>query len=316
VTQQSLGVVVGGHLKRLVHEIGLGSIFPQEVVDAGLDDLELGLGQLLADVERSSRRGLPLNVAVHDHEGYPYLGRFHGFLHDALVNDVPAELLPLMRRVVRMPAPGWTSDMIDALCIVARSTLARSDERALARLLVFEGIRMNLFMVAYRTNGGFEGLGGSRRDLDDVAAAQLAQLMSFPVQHDDDGLTFATVVASAIVHLKQHVDQLWAMQCLVEELRAACEQRARFELLLRQADPIDAALLRNYFDRAHHQQPVPVARLPREHPLILGNQNEASLNTRTHRAIEKIQTNQRALARRPRPVALADLIIEAEASNA
>jgi hypothetical protein len=316
VSNASLGVVVREHTKHLFDELGFASVFPIETLDAGLADIELGLGQLLADVERAWRRNIPLSYAVHDHEAFPYLGRFHGLLHDAFVQDVPAELLPLMRQVVQTSTPGWAADLTDALCIVARSTNARSDERSLARLFVFEGLRVNLLMAAYRTNGGFEGLGGCRRDLDEVAAEQLAELLALPLAESDADLPFASLVASALSRLKLHIDALWSTQCLVEDLRTACEDRARLELALRQADPVDAAVLRNYFDRAHHQQPIPVARLPKEHPLILGEHNEASLNTRAHRALEKLQADEQALSRRPRPVTLAALIIEAEASNA
>ncbi len=312
----SLATVVRGCLERLFADAGFDALVPREVLRAGLEDLELGLGQLLADVERASRRGIPLNVAVHDHEAFPYLGRFHGLFHDAYLQELPAELVPLMRRIVRMPTPSWTSELLDALCIVVRSDTARVEERAFARLLMFEGIRVNLFMSAYRTGGRFEGVGGCRRDLDDVAAGVLAKLLARPLQTDDSDMSFAVVVAAAIATLEERVEALREAQRFVEELRAACEQRAQLELLLRQADPVDAAIMRNHFDRAPHQQPIPVARLPLEHPLILGGYNMATLNTRSHRAIKKLKKNRSAIARRPRPITMADLIIELENENA
>ena len=70
------------------------------------------------------------------------------------------------------------------------------------------------------------------------------------------------------------------------------------------------------FDRAPWHQPIPVSELPKEHPLILDGHSEDSLNQRSSRAIKKVLANQKALTRRPRPVTLADLILEAEVSNA
>ena len=183
---------------------------------------------------------------------------------------------------------------------------------------VFEGIRVNLTMVAYRPHGHFEGIGGCRRDLDRVADKDLANLLAIPQSVDASTpyRPFTTTVAAAIAHLRDHVDGLRAAQKLIDELRTACEDRARLEMLLRNADPVDATVLRNHFDRADHHQPIPVGRLPLEHPLILDGFSEDALNQRTSRAIKKLEHAPRSIVRRPHPISLADLICEGESPDA
>ncbi len=315
---ESLPAFMRTHLLRLLDEAGIAALVPREVLEEGLRDIELGAGQLLADVERAHRRGVSFADAVHAHDQFPYLGRFHGFLHDAFLLELPEELMPIMRRLQTMQTPTWAQNLLDDFCVVARSTHARPEERALARLLIFEGVRVNLFIAAYRTNGGFEGLGGCRRDLDVLADQQLGALLAIPLEVDasTNYRPFLTTVAAAIDHLQAHVDQLNLQHGLIGELRQACEDRARLEMLLRDADPVDAAVLRNKFDRAHHQQPVPVQRLPLEHPIVLADHNEDSLNQRTSRAVRALMHAPDSLARRARPITLADLILEVESANA
>lgn len=317
VASEPLAVALRGHLTQLVADLGFSTFLPQAALDAALTDLELGVGQLLADVERAQRRNIPLRVAVHD-DGFPYLARFHGHLHDAFVMEVPSELVPILRRLVRMPSPQWSQELLDDMCIVARSPRARPDERALARLVIFEGVRVNLFVAAWRTDGGFEGIGGSRRDLDDIADAELARLLAIPLAEDatERYRPFATTVASALVRLRDHVDALWAAQALIEDLRKECEGRARLEMLLRRADPVDAVVLRNQLDRSPRQQPVPVARLPFEHPLLLDGHTEHSLNQRSSRATRTLDRNPARLVRRPKPITFIDLLLEPETSHA
>ncbi len=226
--------------------------------------------------------------------------------------NVPQELVPIMRHLAGLPAPGWAIDLHDSTSIIARSELARPEERALATLILFEGVRINLFMSAYRMNGWFEGVGGCRRDLDDFAWEQTAKVLAMPIQADEDALTFAVIVTDALKQLSSRVDQLWKVNTIAAELRAACERAAAAEMLFRRADPVDAAVLRHYFDRSCHQQPLPLSRLPLEHPLILAGHNENSLNKRTERAIEKITKK----VRLPTPTTFADLILEAESTHA
>lgn len=316
--EQPLALALREHLAQLVGDIGLAELVPRPVLEEGLADLELGIGQLLADVERAARRGVPLREAVRAHDTYPYLCRFHGHFNDALVMNLPEELIPLLRRFVRMPPSAWTGPMMDDLCVIARSPRARPDERALARLMIFEGIKLNLQLTAWRTNGRFEGLGGDSRDLDAIADGELGKLLDIPLAEDalESYRPFQTVVVAAMVRMRKHVDKMWAAQALIEELRLAAQGRADLELLLRDADPVDAAVLRNYFDRAPHHQPIPVAQLPLEHPLVLAGQTENSLNQRASRAIKKLKKNRRAIALRPKPITMADLILEMETTHA
>jgi len=88
-SSQGIIVTVRRNLLRMFAGTGLVDIVGPDIIEAGLEDLELGLGQLLADVEKASRRGVRLSTAVHTHEQFPYLARFHGLLADSLLGQVP-----------------------------------------------------------------------------------------------------------------------------------------------------------------------------------------------------------------------------------
>jgi hypothetical protein len=172
LTTPTLAEIVQSHLARLIGDTGLGQLIPAHELTAALEDIGLGVGQLLADVERATRRKVRLDLAVHDHEGFPYLSRFHGWMQDAFVMELPSELLPIMRRLLRTPPSNWMIDTHNSLSTIARSSAARASERALATLMLFEGIRANLSVSAYRMNGGWEGVGGCNRDLDALAGIE------------------------------------------------------------------------------------------------------------------------------------------------
>jgi hypothetical protein len=308
----ALAEIVRSHLARLIEDTGLGQLIPAHELTAALEDIGLGLGQLLADVERSMRRNVGLDLAVHDHEGFPYLSRFHGWMQDAFVMELPNELLPIMRRLLRTPPSDWMIDTHDSLSIVARSSTAGASERALATLMLFEGIRANLSVSAYRMNGGWEGVGGCDRDLDALAWNRTANVLKMPLQADEDDVTFAVIVVDAMRRLHELTMAMWDAQKLVAELARECEERARVEMVLRTVDPIDASILRNALDRAQHQQAIPDSRLPQEHPLLLRGLKENAIYKRRERAINKL----RARRKQRRPVTLAALILETEEAHA
>lgn len=318
IEQNHLAVAVRQYLVRLLEDAELRTLVPPAALDEGLTDLELGLGQLLADVERVWRKGVPLGHAVHAHEQYPYLSRLHGILHDAFVVELPAELASIMRRLIGRPPPGWVGQLVDQLCIVVRAAGADPAERAFARLVLFETIRLNLGFAAYQTNGGFEGVGGSRRDLDEIASEQLDQLLAIPLELDATMpyRPLITAIAAAMSHLTERVEHLRELHSAVQELCQATHERAQLEMLLRDADPVDATVLRHRFDRAPRRQEIPLARLPLEHPLVLVGHTEESLYQRSSRALRKLEQSPTTLRRDTRPLTLPELLLHAEDSDA
>lgn len=279
----------------------------------------LGLGQLLADVERAARQRVPLGHAVHAHESFPYLGRFHGFLQDAYTMELPPELAPIMGRLVRKPPPRWFGELTEQVCVVARASAAQPEERAFARLMVFEAIRVSLGFATYRSNGGFEGVGGCRRDLDHIASDQLEHLLRVPLAVDarEPYRPLLLTVAAAMSRLTAHAEQLRELQHVVRDLEDATHHRAELEMRLREADPIDAAIVRNRLAAGDHQQPIPLQRLPLEHPALLAGQTKASLQQRSSRAVRKLKTKGPAgLRRAKKPLTLVELLLHPEVVHA
>lgn len=306
--QPALAEIVRSHLQRLLEDTGFDQFIPAHELSAALEDIGLGLGQLLADVERAMRRSIRLDLAAHDHEGFPYLSRFHGWLQDSFVMELPSELLPIVRRFLRTPPSAWMVDTHDSLSIVARSAAATASERALSTLMLFEGIRANLSVYAYRMNGRWEGGGGCNRDLDALAWDRTVNVLEMPLRADEEDMTFAVIVVDAMSRLHELTRAMWDAQKLVEELVRECEARARVEMVLRAVDPIDATILRNALDRAQHQQAIPDSRLPMEHPLLLAGLKENAIYKRRERAIEKLSERRKQRA----PMTLAALILEVE----
>jgi hypothetical protein len=291
------------------------------VLQRDLAALEIRTGRILSDVELAHLAGAPLHEAVHAHEAYPHLARAHGLLRDALLKNVPGELVPLARSVLSRPPPDWAAEFRDDLCIVARSTEASSAERALCRLLIFEGIWLNLFIAARRTNGRFEGAGAGGRDIERAAGETLAHLLAVPLDEDASGdfRAFQVTLAAAMARLHEYVQTAWCAQLQhfaaldrVDEIHDIFEMRVNAEMLIRRASPAVEALLRNELEseRALHLQPIPVARLPLEHPLILGDLTEGTLNKRSSRARKDLAANPKALA--CRKTTLADLFANLE----
>ena len=309
-----IGQVVRQHLRRVIDHMDLGSLIPAEVIEQGLDDLELGLGQLLADVERAARKGIPLDHAVHAHESYPYLGRFHGLIQDIYTAELPAELEPIVRRLVGRPPPEWVGGLMEQLCVVARAEGARPEERAFARLMVFEAIRVNLGFAAYQSRGAYEGAGGCRRDLDEIASDKLERLLHIPLQVDagEPYRALLVSVVAAMSDLTQHIEQLRELRQFTRELANVTHTRALLEMELRGADPVDATILRNRFAADDGQQPIPMKRLPLEHPLLLAGYSGAALDQRSSRALKKLTTHgPSALRRACKPLTLAEMLLDA-----
>jgi hypothetical protein len=172
---------IGDHVMRAILDLGLDEFVSPEVIERDLAVFQVRLGQIISDVELARLRGVPFHVAVHAHEVYPHLSRAHGLLRDALLREVPTELLPLARAIVSRPPPDWAPDFRSDLCIVARSCEAKPEERALCRLLLFEGLWFNLFMAARQTNGRFEGAGAGGRDIERAASESFEKLLTVPL---------------------------------------------------------------------------------------------------------------------------------------
>lgn len=317
--QVQVTVWVRAHVRRAVMDLGLQGLLPDETIDEGLDELMLGLGQLLADVERAHRRRAPLGDAVHAHEDYPYLGKFHGFVNDALTAPVPPDVVPLMRQLARKPPPAWLPSLVDALSVVARSAAARPEERAFARLTLFELLRMKLGYVAYRTEGSYEGTGGSRRELDTIASDELEAMLAVPLTEDatEPYHPWEAALAAAMVSLTQRVEARRELASVIDGLAETMHARKQLELQLREADPVDATILRDWIAEDAQDQPIPVKRLPLEHPLLLAGYREDALHQRRSRAVRQLEAlGPTALRREQKTITLAEMLVELEAAHA
>ena len=102
VEEPDTGQLVSGFLG-LMETTGLAEVVGgHEVLKAGVQELVKGALPLAAELVMLDSQGRDLADAVNDPENAPYVSRVHGFIKDLLTLEVPAELLPWARRIVRM----------------------------------------------------------------------------------------------------------------------------------------------------------------------------------------------------------------------
>lgn len=124
-------------------------------------ELQSELDVLADEALRARRQGISLLTAVRDPR-FPALQAFHQGLRDALFLEIPEELEPW----ARLAANGSGNPPLQHLLVdFARGGDEGYPDRltelqaALAELLVFEAIRLRLFVTAFRSDE-FEVVGG------------------------------------------------------------------------------------------------------------------------------------------------------------
>lgn len=129
-----------------------------ETFQAALEEIEVGLIQIVGDVVAAEKRNISLHDAVFDTQNYPHLAVFHGIWIDFLSMEVPAELRPWVEKVIAAgPAPD--APVIRRWVVHLALKSRKIFHRNLARLILFEGLCFNehcagnaRFRVRVRTN--------------------------------------------------------------------------------------------------------------------------------------------------------------------
>jgi hypothetical protein len=269
--------------------------------------LQLKAATLAAEVLLAERNGVSLSDAVNDDQSFPYLAHLHTFCADILTLQIPPELLRWARDLHKRPPDAAVSDGIQLqLGHLATNPETSAAERALARIALFEWVRLGLALVEHQTEGKLALLDIRRRDLDSIAEEEVGKCMEAARIHGNDLRPVNLALAQAMCVLDQNVETLKsAFARIDEDTVAARDRRAQIEKLLQAMDTKDAILMRNVFHEDLEEQRVEVTRLQKLHPEVLGGIKRDAIYKRVERLKGRLEEGDRLERTSPALVDLA-----------
>jgi len=240
---------------------------------ADFEILQLKAAALAAEVLLAERTGVSLADAVNDDQNFPRLAHLHTFCADILTLQLPPQMVEWARGLYeRPPATAVTDGIQLQLGYLATSPETSVAERALARVALFEWVRMGLAFVDHHTEGKLALLDIRRRNLDSIAEKEVAKCMEAARTHGNELRPVNLAFAQAVCVLDQNVETLKsAFARIDEDTAAARDRRAQIERLLQAMDTKDAILMRNVFHEDLEEQRIQVDRLQKLHPEVLGD---------------------------------------------
>ncbi|MCY1062502.1 hypothetical protein [Nannocystis sp. SCPEA4] len=279
-------------------------------VAAPLDvgELQSELDILADEALRARRQGLSLLAAVRDPR-FPALQNFHQGLRDALFLEIPEELEPW----ARLAANGAGNPPLQHTLVDFARGGEDADDRlgalqaALAELLVFEAIRLRLFVTAFRGEE-FEVVGGEESDVDAIAYREVATLLHRPELADPDVRPLTVLLAAASVSLARDAQsRAEELRDTGEDTREELRMRARLRAALRELRLPEAVLLENALAALLGEERRELADLQAERPVALDGMTRQAMDQRVSRGRRALAHPRAAWPRRRRP-ALFDLL--------
>jgi hypothetical protein len=280
-----------GVLEQLVHALPMKELGITEVrLRKGIDEIHAHLLRIGLDAFHARQSGVPFHAAAEDGENYPHLRRFHLSATDFLQLSLPRELIPWFERLIRGPVPPITEELQRLLARLAIDSATPAAERACIEFLLFQGIRLNLVITAWREQLTFASAGVCMDHVDRTADEELAWLLKHTDQLGPDDSALRVAVAQGMVSLTLHV------QAVLDELRRVTEDvakelrlRAVFESYLKNLDLTDAVLIRNRFAPQIDEQRLPLEILRAERPLALAGISRAAMDQRVKRLTDSLR---------------------------
>lgn len=296
-------------LRQLVGEADLGDLVNLDEIEAGLAHLEAEVGRIAMDAYTALAKGTRLGDAVLDFENYPYLARFHAYMDDILTLSLPPELEQWLRKLVAMPEPPAFESMRCKLVATAAEP-ANPYLQALARFVLFEGVRLNLVLGVHSHREETMGVGLQLGELDEIAEQHVDTWLAEGPAVPEDTRPFHIIVAAAVEKLAERSNELHEeMRSVKRDVVEAISRRCQIEAALAEMDTVDALLVRNAIGPALGEQRLKVEHLQQRH-IVLEDYKREALDQRLKRAKEKGDAGLRR-----RRVALVDLLLENNGSK-
>lgn len=292
-------------LREFAAALRLHDVIPSAEFEEGLVHLEAEVERVALDAYSAQRRGLRLSDAANDFVNYPQLARLHAAVDDILTMSLPPQLVAWVQSLLSMPEPPTVDGMRTAM-VAAAADSKRPHLQALARFALFEGVRLNLVLMARWFPHETLGVGIEMGDLDRIAEDRVAEWLDDGAAVPNDVRPFHIIVSAAMQALSAHADELRAGLAHVQrDFLEAAQRRAAMEEVLSEMDVRDALLIRNEMAPGLDEQRLTVEHLQERHALVLGDVSRNALDQRIKRARVK---SRKALRRRQ--VALVDLLRE------
>ena len=281
----------------------------RDSVDLG--NLRSELEQVALQAREALDEGIPLHLAVVDPR-FDALVAFHQDLRDSLFVELPRELRSWVEQGVATAGPEGALGFIDALAELARQAgpadaPAAPLQRALAELLVFEGIRLRVLLTVWQSED-FERLGGEESDVDAIAWEEVVRLLDHPALEDARVRPGPLMYAAAQVSVaREATERAEALRRSGDEVRERLIMRARLQAALRQLRLPESVLLGNALSTLLDEPRMELTDLQRSRPVALDGLSRQAMDQRVSRGRRALTHSPDRWPRR-RGVALFDLL--------
>jgi hypothetical protein len=290
-------------LRQFFLELSFPDVVSVAEFEAGLEHIEVELQRVALDAHVAHTRGTRLADAVLDFEGYPYLARYHAAFDDILTMSLPPELAGWFSLFLGTPEPP-SFEAIRRALVTAAADARNPHRQALARVALFEGVRLHLVLMAHWHPEETFGVGLELKDLSEIAEEQVMQWLAEDPAVPEDTRPLHIMVAAALARLTERSTEMRTLlQSMKRDFAEPLALRARIEATLADMDVVDALVIRNAVAPALDEQSLTVEHLQKRHFLALGRLSRSALDQRLRRAKQKM-----AAKLRRRRVALLDLL--------
>ncbi len=303
--------------ERLSHAIGLDQFISRDELARGFDEIQAELELLGLEVRAACARRQTFAEAVRDNARYPHVVRFQETLDASLRMPLPPALEAWVRWFFDEPESSEVDSLRTAL-VVGAQTAASPAHRALLRFLLFQGVRLNLRIMAHRHPEEVGGVGLDAADIDGMAEETVRQWMAEEFELPEGCRPFQMMVVTALHRLEAGASELRrALRTVSEETKAELDFHAKVDRWFDQMTPPDALLVRNSFAEALGEPRFSVERLQERYPHILGDATRSTLDQRVSRARRRLEARgPRALLRtRPAMLDLLDEMLDSDAPS-
>lgn len=287
-----------------LRELGI----PEAAQQALVNEMHAKLLRIGLDALAATQSGISFEQAAEDRENFPFLRRFHLGVTDILHVTIPQELLHVFEKL--LAAPPIATVTLESFARAALDKNAAPAEAALLRFLLFEALRLNLVVAAWRNESEFVGAGARLKDIDAIAEKELDWLVKNAEALGPDDRPIQTLVAMGMESLLRHVSELkttlLGIKAEVDEQPRMEVLQAKYEAYLRSMNLTDATLLGNRHAAMFDEQRIPVELLQADHPLALEGMSRAAMDQRVKRLADSVEAGHGAIERQG--TAIIDLI--------
>ena len=201
----------------------------RELARKGLHDLEAPAARLALEVVDAERADNPFAKAARQATRFPLISFLHFGMQDALQYELPKELLEPVRDALRQMLP---VDFTNPRRVIFAAAVAAEGGPlgAIARLFLYEAIRLNLTIATWERGADLEA-SGCLLAMEDEAERTLRDALKEPAVAAPDAQPLNYLVADAMAKLLRLWDEYAATIS-----RCTAEYRAHFDRLVEVAE--------------------------------------------------------------------------------